>query len=90
MSYPFKQKKVKGSLLIREFSEEVEKDELVWHRDKLDREITVIESNDWLIQRDNELPQLLEEGKSYFIKAKDWHRVVKGKGRLLIAVKENG
>ncbi len=87
-SYPFNQKKLSKNILIREFKEGCDVDELIWHRDSKDRLIFVVESNGWCLQKDNELPILLEDGSQHFIKARDWHRVIKGDGRLLVIVRE--
>lgn len=85
--YPFKQKR-KGSLLVREFSKDVNTKELVWHRDKASRTVKVIKSNGWKLQLDNALPVPLVEGREYFIESKTWHRVIKGKGNLIVLISE--
>jgi len=85
--YPFKQKR-KGNLLIREFSKDVDAKDLVWHRDKLSRTVKVTKSNGWKLQLDNTLPVPLVEGKEYFIESKVWHRVIKGKGNLIVLISE--
>ena len=41
--------------VIRTFNENVNEDELVWHRDKEDRTIHVLEGLNWMLQMDNEL-----------------------------------
>ena len=86
MNFPFKQKN-KNGLLIREFSKAVDADELVWHRDREDREVTVVEGTGWLLQMDNQLPVLLSEGETYYIPKNTYHRVIKGKTSLLIEVR---
>ena len=83
--FPFKQRK-SGSILIREFSASVASSELVWHRDREDRVITVTESRGWLLQRDNDVPVEMKPGDQFFIPALEWHRVIKGAGKLLIEV----
>lgn len=87
VNFPFHQEQKEGYLL-REFKEELDSEELIWHRDKKDRIVKVVESKDWMIQMDNELPIKLEEGKVYFIPKKVYHRVHKGAGRLLIKIYE--
>jgi hypothetical protein len=74
---------------VRTFFESVDDDELVWHRDRKDRHVFVRESNGWYIQFDDELPFLLEKGKTYFIEAMRYHRVIKGKGNLVIEIRED-
>ena len=73
---------------VRTFDSSVNDDDLVWHRDKYFREITVLEGNDWKLQLDNELPVILEEGKKYNIPAMEFHRVIKGTGNLTIKIWE--
>lgn len=75
--------------IIREFSSDVNESELVWHRDKQSRKVTVIQGEGWKIQMDNSLPQELEKGNSYYIPMMEYHRLIKGKGNLLIQIKEN-
>ena len=41
---------------IREFSKDVNEMDLVWHQDKEDRKIEVLEGKGWKFQKDNELP----------------------------------
>ena len=52
---------------IRTFKKSVKLGELVWHRDKKDREFMVIEGVGWKLQMDNELPFELEIGRVYNI-----------------------
>ena len=73
---------------IRTFLDTVDSDELIWHRDKKDRTIKVIESNNWKLQIDNELPIPLLMGQDYEIKKEVYHRVHKGKGKLVVEIKE--
>lgn len=83
---PFKQVTISEGVFVREFSGEVDSEELVWHRDQEDRLITVTESAGWKIQRDNEMPVEMKSGDQFFIPALEWHRVIKGTGSLLIEV----
>ena len=73
--------------VIRTFTDSIE-EELVWHRDENDRRITIVEGKGWKLQLDNELPEELIEGQSYFITAFEYHRLVKGQGPLIIEVTE--
>ena len=73
----------------RLFLESVGDEELIWHRDKKDRHVFVKESNGWQLQYDNELPIELEQGKTYFVEAMRYHRVIKGNGNLVIEIKED-
>jgi len=73
----------------RVFTENVETDELIWHRDREDRQVFVESGNDWMLQIDNELPQVLQEGQTYFIPKMTYHRVIKGTGDLKIIIDES-
>ena len=88
MDFPFSEKKVGGRLFLREFKENVDSEELVWHQDKEDRRVKVLESGGWKLQMDNELPILLEEGTIYNIPAYEFHRVIKGEGVLKVLVEK--
>ena len=73
---------------VREFSESVDPMELVWHRDREDREVTILEGSGWKLQMDNEQPRELIQGKTYRIPAMEYHRIIKGKDNLLLQIKE--
>ena len=74
---------------IRRFDNHVNEEELVWHRDREDREITIIESKDWYLQLEDELPIELNEGEIHFIPKQVWHRVIKrGSSDLVIKIKK--
>ena len=70
--------------IIREFSENIDPIELLWHRDNEDRTIEIFEDTDWKIQLDNKLPISLKE--CIFIPKHEWHRVIKGKGTLKLKI----
>lgn len=74
------------NLLVRTFSQNIDEDELVWHRDERDREVTVLKETDWQFQFDNEIPQILKD--VIFIPKNTYHRVVKGTGELSIQIQE--
>jgi hypothetical protein len=86
--FPFIEEHIKENIFLREFKESVESEELKWHMDQEDREVKIIESNGWKLQLDNQLPILLEEGKTYFIEKYNFHRVIKGSGNLIVEVKK--
>ncbi len=89
MEVPFEERSLGGKLFLREFKENVNPEELIWHQDREDRVIKVIESNGWKLQLDDQLPVLLEKDSTYNIPAYVYHRVIKGSGRLLIEVEKN-
>jgi hypothetical protein len=86
--FPFIEEHIKENIFLREFKESIESEELKWHMDQEDREVKIIESNGWKLQLDNQLPILLEEGKTYFIEKYNFHRVIKGSGNLIVEVKK--
>lgn len=85
---PYKDKILNESVRVRKFNSKVKPSELVWHRDQFDRVIEVHKSNNWLLQIDNQLPKRLAEGSKYIIPAKSWHRIIKGKGNLIVVINE--
>ena len=86
--FPFIEEHIKENIFLREFKESIESEELKWHMDQEDREVKIIESNGWKLQLDNQLPILLEEGKTYYIEKYNFHRVIKGSGNLIVEVKK--
>jgi hypothetical protein len=82
---PYKEKKVDDKY-YRLFTENVQHEDLVWHRDKEDRIIKSTKNTDWLIQLDNELPKSINE--EVFIPKEVWHRLIKGSGDLNIIVQK--
>jgi hypothetical protein len=86
--FPFDEKHLIENLFLREFKDTVDNEELIWHQDREDRIITVLESNNWKLQMDNQLPIMLETGKKYSIPAMSFQRVIKGDGALRIIVEK--
>ena len=76
----------KDSFDTRVFSNKVNKLELVWHKDKEDRNIEILEGKDWKMQFDNELPFELVKGDHIFIKRHRIHRIHKGTTDLKIKI----
>ena len=60
--------------------------DLIWHTDKEDRDIKVLEGKGWRFQRDNELPLELKEGDRIFIPKYQVHRVIKGETDLKVKI----
>jgi quercetin dioxygenase-like cupin family protein len=77
-----------GNRILRSFSEKVQLSELKWHRDSMNRNVTVISGKGWKIQFDNQLPVDLTEGTIHFIPKDAWHRVHRGEGDLVILIEE--
>lgn len=83
------EKQLNESTLIRLFPSTAREVDLKWHRDRQDRVVEVIHSNGWMLQRDDSVPALLASGDILEITANEWHRVVKGKGDLIVKIVES-
>ena len=86
---PYSDIKTSDSSFNRTFEENVESDDLIWHRDKKYRIVEVTECGEgWQFQFDNELPIDIRTGTRINIPAEEFHRVIKGQGHLKIKVIE--
>ena len=85
---PFQEEGESGGWIIRRFSAEVNPEELRWHRDGEDREIRVMESDGWALQKDNALPQELRKNESHSVRKGEWHRLLRGSGELVLRIKK--
>jgi hypothetical protein len=70
--------------IIREFSQDIDELDLIWHMDDEDRTIIAIEETDWMFQFDDELPISLDSPIS--IPRHKVHRVIKGTKDLKIKI----
>ena len=86
MSLPFKETKLSDNEFIREFKQDTDSGEFMWHRDREDRIIESIDKTDWLIQIDNELPKQIKG--EVFIPMGICHRLIKGTDDLKIKLKK--
>jgi hypothetical protein len=73
---------------IRKIIEDIEVNEYEWHRDAEDRRIEVIEGEGWQLQYNGELPVELIIGDEYDIPKNMYHRVIPGKGDLLVKIQK--
>ena len=71
---------------IRTFSKDINKLELVWHKDKEDRHIEILDGEGWSIQMDDQLPLAVSKGDRIFITEGQVHRVLKGTTDLKIKI----
>ena len=88
MVNPYNDLGLETDIMLREFKQDVDDSELVWHRDRSDREITVLSGYNWKLQMDDNLPKELKHGRIYHIKKMVYHRLIKGSGRLLLKIRE--
>ena len=84
---PFKEEIVSDNVFIREFKQDTDSGEFMWHRDREDRIIESIGETDWQIQLDDELPKIIKG--EVFIPMGVYHRVIKGTGDLKIRLQKN-
>jgi hypothetical protein len=83
---PYKDIEIGDNYVVREFDENIDPIELMWHRDNEDRVVEVLNTTDWKFQYDNQLPIPLKENVSLKIARHDWHRVIKGTGYLRLKI----
>lgn len=86
---PYKDTFLNRNTRIRRFKHSVSSEELVWHRDRSDRVVKIVEGSGWQLQIDNGLPKKLVAGKEYHIPANNYHRLIKGKTDLVAEIKED-
>jgi hypothetical protein len=81
---PYTDTEIKDSYVIREFSVDLDSEELKWHRDYEDRIVESIGKTDWKIQLENQLPITINN--KVFIPKGVWHRAIKGSDNLKIKI----
>ena len=81
---PYRDIKVTDKYIIREFNENIDPIELMWHRDNEDSIVEIIGKTDWKIQLDNQLPTSMNESIS--IPKHMYHRLIKGTGNLKLKI----
>lgn len=81
---PYKDIEVTDKHIIREFNENIDPIELLWHRDNESRIVEIIGKTDWKIQLDEKLPTSLNT--PIFIQKHHWHRLIKGNGTLHLKI----
>jgi len=86
---PFEEEKIKDNIFIRTFSMDVDEMDLIWHTDKENRFIRVLEGNGWQFQYDEELPFEMTDGLGFPVMKGQIHRVIKGLGPLKIELHKN-
>ena len=79
-------KPYKDSYNIRVFPKDVNPEELIWHQDKEDRLVEVLEGEGWKFQRDNNIPVDMKIGDRIFIPEGEIHRIIKGTTNLKIKI----
>lgn len=87
---PYKDKPLDTGRFLRKFDKDIDTSELIWHRDRKTRIITVMGGEDWQLQFDDQLPMMLEKNKEYRIQKETYHRIIKGNGTLVLEITELG
>ena len=81
---PYTDIEVTDKYIIREFNENIDPIELMWHRDNENRTVEILGETDWKLQLDNQLPTSMNE--PIYIPRHLYHRVIKGTGNLLLKI----
>ena len=81
---PYQEQVLEDNIVIREFSQDIDELDLIWHMDDEDRTIIAIGETDWMFQFDDELPISLN--LPIFIPRHRVHRVIKGTKDLKIKI----
>lgn len=81
---PYTDIEITDKYIIREFSDNIDPIELLWHRDDENRTIEIIGDTDWKLQLENQLPTSINQ--PIYIPRHEWHRVIKGTGTLKLKI----
>ncbi len=84
MEKPYTDLEITDQYILREFSQDIDPIELMWHRDDEDRLVEIVGETDWQLQLDNQLPTSMNQ--PIFIPRHEWHRVIKGTGNLKLKI----
>jgi hypothetical protein len=80
---------VDKNIFIRVFTDTIDDHHFDWHRDKKDRYVKILYADsDWSFQFDDQLPFVLHDYQEIFVEKEIYHKLHKGKGKLILIVKE--
>lgn len=87
---PYQDTQLTENKFQRIFQQDVETEELVWHRDHNDRAVKPTSGKGWKIQLDNKLPMPLNINESIYVPKNVYHRLIKGRSteNLVVEVTE--
>ena len=89
MDKPYTDTRLSDTEWIREFNQSVSNsEEYVWHRDRNDRIVEILEGVDWQFQFDNDLPFFINSNDIIKIPKMVYHRIIPGKTKLRIKINE--
>jgi len=80
--------KIENNSKIRTFSDDIDENELLWHRDLNDRWVTGLNQNDWFFQLEDELPKQISQNEEFYVPKNVFHRVIKGRTNLIVKIIE--
>jgi len=87
---PYKDTYISDDERIRIFDSSIDEFDLVWHQDKRDRTVEVLEGNGWMFQFEDELPINMTPTTKIDVPKMKYHRVLKGTTPLTIKIIEHG
>lgn len=87
--HPYSQTNISSNTFQRVFEHCTDSAELVWHRDRKNRTVRIIEGRGWKFQLDNSIPKTLKPGDTFDIPANTFHRIIKGSTNLKIEIVEH-
>lgn len=67
---------------------QTDNEEYVWHRDKRDREVTVLEGSGWKFQFDDEVPFNININEKVHVPKMLFHRIIPSNTKLVIKITE--
>ncbi|MDB4337419.1 hypothetical protein OAA09_00215 [bacterium] len=86
---PYTETILNEGVISRRFSKNVSPDLLIWHQDKHERVVKILEGNGWKFQIDESLPVVLKPGSEFLVPAFTWHRIIKGDSDLILKIQES-
>jgi hypothetical protein len=81
---PYIDLEITNFYIIRQFSENIDPIELLWHRDNEDRILEIQGKTDWKIQLEDNLP--ISINNPIFIPRGMYHRIIKGTNNLILKI----
>lgn len=84
---PYVDLEITDEYIVREFGQNIDPIELMWHRDDEERLVEVLAAGEgWQFQYDEKLPTHLTPSSKIPILKHEWHRLWKGKGKLRLKI----
>jgi quercetin dioxygenase-like cupin family protein len=88
VSNPYTDAHTGVSEFSRTFSASTSDAELVWHRDRRNRKVTVVAGAGWKFQHDNQIPTSIVPGDVFVVEQNQFHRLLKGETDLVLQITE--